>query len=452
MSGLKDAAAGAFVATRIERRPPPSAGPSPVQVQGTIAGITGMTFRLDGLTVAYASAQTIDLPAGGLVNGLAVTVTGTQPPVGDLLTATTVRVQAATALPRGTNIEYVGYISNFVSPASFQVGALTVDATGATIVGGTLANLVNGARVEVDGTATGNVVVASRIQVFTPAVETAAQVEGSITDFISASNFRVRGQLVDAARAAFTGGGAANLANGRVVHITGTLRGSVLDASAVEFKDTTPPEATRLAVDGLITELLTPASFKVNGQAVRTSAATVFSGGTSGDLANGRRVAAEGTVSGGVLDAATLTIYPMQPAPSVSTEGPIANYASPSSFTVNGQAVSAGAGTTYVSGTSANLANGVTVKVTGPIESGVLRATSVEFKARAPGTGNSEVEGYITNFVSPGNFKVNGQVVDASAAAYEHGTAADLANGLKVHATGRITNGVLRAALLQIDR
>jgi hypothetical protein len=419
-------------------------------VQGTITALTATTFRLEGLTVAYALAQMSDLPAGGLANGLAVTVTGAQPPAGDILTATTLRAQAL-VLPRGTSVEYVGYIANFVSPASFQVGAFTVDATGAAIAGGTLASLVNGARVEVEGTATGNFVVATRIQIFVPALEAQAQVEGSITDFIAASNFRVRGQLVDASRATFTGGAAANLANGRVVHIAGTLRGSVLDASAIEFKDTMPPEATRLAVDGLISEFFTASRFKVNGQAVATSAATVFSGGTSGDLANGRRVAAEGTVTGGILEAATLRVYPALPAPPVSTEGPIANYVSPSSFTVNGQAVSAGPGTTYVSGTAASLANGVTVKVTGPIASGVIQATTIEFKARVPDDNKSEVEGYITNFVSASNFKVNGQVVDASTATYEHGTAADLANGLKVHATGRITNGVLRATLLQID-
>jgi hypothetical protein len=451
MSGLKDAAAGAFVATRIERRPPPSGSPSPVQVQGTIAGITGMTFRLEGLAVAYASAQIIGIPAGGLTNGLAVTVTGAQPPVGSVLTAATIRVQA-TALPRGTNVEYVGYIAHFVSPANFQVGSFTVDATGARIVGGTLANLADGARVEIEGTASGNVVVASQVTLFAPAAETQAQVEGPITDFISASNFRVRGQLIHAAGAAFAGGTAANLANGRVVHIAGFLRASVLEAATVEFKDTTPPEATRLAVDGQVTEFFTPSRFKVNGRAVATSATTVFYGGSSGDLANGRRVAAEGTVSGGVLDAATLRIYPQEPAPAVSTEGPIANYVSPASFMVNGQAVSAGPGTAYVSGTSANLANGVTVKVTGPLVSGVLQAASVEFKARVGDGSKSEVEGYITQFVSASNFKVNGQVVDASAARYEHGTAADLANGLKVHATGTISSGVLRAALLQIDR
>jgi hypothetical protein len=48
ISGLKDAAARAFVATRIERRPPLSASPTPMQVQGTIAGLTATTFRLEG--------------------------------------------------------------------------------------------------------------------------------------------------------------------------------------------------------------------------------------------------------------------------------------------------------------------------------------------------------------------------------------------------------------------
>jgi hypothetical protein len=156
-------------------------------------------------------------------------------------------------------------------------------------------------------------------------------------------------------------------------------------------------------------------------------------------------------VSAGVLDAATLKVYALESAPTVSTEGRIANYVSPASFTVNGQAVSATAGTAYVSGTAANLANGVKVDVTGTVSSGVLQAARIVFEGLADGA-KSEVEGYITHYVSASNFKVNGQVVDASAAAFEHGSAADLANGLKVHATGRITGGVLHASRLQIDR
>lgn len=450
VSGLKDVATGEFAATRIERRPSLPASATPIAVQGSIAGLTGTTFRIDELTVSYSGAQLLDLPAGGLTNGLAVAVTAAQPPTGGLLVAASVR-NLAVAAPEGTKVEYTGYISNFASPARFQVGTLTVNAANAAFVGGSAANLSNGAKVEIEGTSSAGVVNAVRIELLSIVPPPTTVIEGTVTDFISVANFQVRGQRVDATNAHFTGGSAAALANGRSVRLTGMISGSVYAAVSVEFTDTMPPEAERLAVDGLVSDFVSPASFKVNGRAVTTISSTVFSGGSVGDLANGRHVAAEGVVMGGVLNAATLTIYPVQQVPTVTTAGLIANFVSPASFTVNGQAVSASASTAYVSGTAASLANGVSVVVTGTISSGVLAATSIEIKPREDDS-KAEAEGYITNFVSPSNFKVQGQIVDASTATYEHGTSADLANGLKVHATGRIANGVLKATLLQIDR
>jgi hypothetical protein len=167
------------------------------------------------------------------------------------------------------------------------------------------------------------------------------------------------------------------------------------------------------------------------------------------DLANGRRVSAEGTLRSGILNAALVTIKPVEVTPTVSTEGLIANFASPASFTVNGQRIAASAQTAYSNGSAASLANGVRVSVKGTIASGILDATAIEVKTAT--AQEVEVEGYITNFVSVANFKVTGQVVDASAAAFEGGTAAKLANGLKVHATGPVSAGVLKARKLEID-
>ena len=450
VSGLRDAATGTLVATRIERRPPLTVSPTTIQVQGTIAALTSTTFRLDGLTVGYSGAQLLGAPMGGLANGLGVTVSGPEPPAGNTLAATSVQV-LTTSVSQGATVEYSGFVSSFISPSNFRVGSIAVNAMNATFVGGTLASLANGARVEVEGSAGADgIVVASQVEFFASTAPASADVEGTISDFIAISNFVVRGQRVDASGAAFTAGAAADVANGRLVHVEGTIQGSVLVATSVEFKDTMPPEAQRLAVDGLITNFMTPASFRVNGQPVSTSARTEFSGGTSGDLANGRRVAAEGVVNGGVLMAATVRIFPPDVVTTVTTQGLIASFTGPGSFSVNGQAVAASVSTTYVSGSAASLANGVAVKVTGTITAGVLRAATIEFSGGG-GDSQAEVEGYITDFVSPARFKVKGQVVDASSATYRGGTAANLANGLAVHATGKIANGVLKASLLEID-
>ena len=51
--------------------------------------------------------------------------------------------------------------------------------------------------------------------------------------------------------------------------------------------------------------------------------------------------------------------------------------------------------------------------------------------------------------MSPSDFKIDGQRVDASAAVFRNGTAADLANGLKVEAEGELAGQVLVASLLR---
>lgn len=61
-----------------------------------------------------------------------------------------------------------------------------------------------------------------------------------------------------------------------------------------------------------------------------------------------------------------------------------------------------------------------------------------------------EIEGYISNYVSISDFRIDGQRVNASSAVIRNGTAADLANGLKVEAEGTMAGEVLNAAILRI--
>src|SRR5205823_14022021 len=65
------------------------------------------------------------------------------------------------------NSEVEGYITDFVSTASFKVDGVTVNAsaTGVVFVDGTRADLANGARVEVEGTTRGGVLFADRVEI-----------------------------------------------------------------------------------------------------------------------------------------------------------------------------------------------------------------------------------------------------------------------------------------------
>ena len=120
--------------------------------------------------------------------------------------------------------------------------------------------------------------------------------------------------------------------------------------------------------------------------------------------------------------------------------------------TINGVAVTF----TGVAGTGvpAGLANGMTLRASGSnYTGGVLIADRLRDRDRDrlayDDADQLEVEGYIESYVSPSDFKIDGQRVDASAAVFRNGTAADLANGLKVEAEGELAGQVLVARLLR---
>ena len=101
----------------------------------------------------------------------------------------------------------------------------------------------------------------------------------------------------------------------------------------------------------------------------------------------------------------------------------------------------------------AGLANGMTVEARGrQFANGVLTADLLRDRDRdrisRPDGDGLEVEGYVADFVSIANFKIDGQAVNAANAVIRNGTAADVANGAKVEAEGTMSNGVLVATVL----
>ena len=136
----------------------------------------------------------------------------------------------------------------------------------------------------------------------------------------------------------------------------------------------------------------------------------------------------------------------------MSLAGAITDFVSPVNFRVNNQAITTTAATVYEEGSATSLANGRLVEIEGRLADGVVTASRVHFSdPRRPGE-DAEVEGRITDFVSVASFKVEGQLVDATAASFSNGGAGDLANGLQVHVKGPVAQGVLRARTVEIDR
>lgn len=519
---------GDLLATRVDIASTIVPAP-PLEVSGTVVALdsASKTFLIGTQTVDYSQLGTAFVPSG-LANGVVADVRGTMSGAVGPLVASEIRL-VPTAVPGAENskIEIEGVVTDFASVASFRVNGQIVDGRSATVTGGTVAMLGNGAKVEVEGRLTQGVVVASAIEIdegaevaldarvdavdatgltlggrrvavasttqyedrsaaalrdfgiaairvgdrisvratigtnglvatrivrldasTPPDPEPAAKAEGAITEFVSVASFKVAGRKVNAGSARFYGGISGDLRDGRRVEVEGALSGDVLMATSVTFKadDPTPPSVG--SVEGSITDYVSPARFKVDGQLVDATQA-VFQDGVAADLANGRRVSVVGQLANGVLFATKVEFKSAPPATRLEVEGAITEFASVANFKVAGQIVDASAAA-FSGGTAGDLANGRKVGVVGNVVGGVLRATKVEIKD-APEAVEASVKGIITSFVSVANFVVAGRTIDASKAEFEHGKAADLANGRKVEVEGRLNGAVLVAKKVSFE-
>ena len=517
---------GELLATRVEIRP--VIAPA-LAVRGLVMASdpSGRTFQVGGQVVDYSQVPIAFLPPV-LANGALVDVNGSAITTADRLVASAVAI-VPTTVPGGesTRVEIEGIITNFASIASFQVNGQVVDGRSATVSGVTGAVLGDGVKVEVKGKLMASVVVATTIEIeqtaaisidgnadmvdvagasikvagqsvrvnastqfedksaaaarnfgldiirvgdhllvraarttaalvairierldlgAPPPTDPSTKAEGLISEFTSVASFKVGGRKVNASSAKFTSGTAADLGNGKRVEVAGTLSGDVLMASTVEFKTDASADVT---VEGSITSFVSMANFKVAGQVVDASGATLV-GGTAADLVNGRRVEATGTInSSGVLVARKVSIEALPGAPIVEVEGPIASFTSVASFKVDGQQVDASKAA-FQNGNVGDLANGRDVTAKGPVVAGVLQAATIEFHDSGE-TEGAEAEGKISNFVSPSNFVVAGRTIDASSASFSHGTIADLATGKKVEIHGKLVGAVLKASTVDFD-
>jgi hypothetical protein len=135
--------------------------------------------------------------------------------------------------------------------------------------------------------------------------------------------------------------------------------------------------------------------------------------------------------------------------------GVVTDFSAISNFRVLGTPVDASSA--QVSGGPATaIASGVELDVAGTVSNGLLVATKIKIK-KIPGgasTASFTAMGTIGSFKSAADFKVKGQVVDASASTLQfiNGAAASLGNGAKVTIVGdRIVNDVLIAKQITFD-
>jgi hypothetical protein len=232
--------AGELRATRVEKI---AANAAPV-VSGAVSGLdsAAKSFRLGSLTVSYANASfTAALPESGLANGLIVRVRATSAPDAGVLAATTVQPWHTLPAATGTPVNLSGIVTEYAGPASFKLQGIPINASTAAVTGGLAASIGNGVKVEVAGIMDNGVLVAARLKIrHVPGTggPVAFSVSGAVSQFVSASSFRVQGQPVDAGgpNVVFSNGSAAQLANGRRVSVSGSqVVQGVLVAEQVAF-------------------------------------------------------------------------------------------------------------------------------------------------------------------------------------------------------------------------
>lgn len=456
---------GSITATRIERKV--KDGTELFRISGAVQALdtTAKTFGLTGnatVTVDYSQAKL--LPDGAVIeNGKQVSVVSANAPAANggktVLVASAIEVKAR-KLPDSGDTTVGGPISDFQSLASLRVGDVVVDASAATLKDGTVAaDLVNGAQALAHGTLASGAMKADWIKVLKNDTAIKALLVGQITDYVSLSNFTLRGTAVDGSAATFSKGSAADLGTGAWVTVTGQLTPSGVKATDIAVQPPPADKPQRLA--GAITAVDTTAkTFTVLGTTVKWTDTTKVSpdGKSLANLAAGVTVNVEGSYSAtsGVFTATSVTV--------VNTTGVVKTIGfSGVAFNVTDTSLQIGSYTVQLTANTqlqptgtklADLVNGsrlsIKATVSGSAGNVTLTAISIELeKPEKDGSGNDFVylAGLVSDFNSTADFKVGSQKVDASGAGVKFidGDATKLANGAKVEIKGSVKDGVLVA-------
>lgn len=211
--------AGRLRATRIEQR---LSGAS--IVSGAVQDLDRAAgrFRIGSLIVDFSQSP----PPAELANGVIVRVRAPAPSDRGVLRASAVELWYPVSLRPGTRRQLGGVVTDFEGISRFKVLGTPVDASLAQIVGGAAALLLNGVELEVAGTVSNGVLVATKVRIKkTPGGISSASftAKGTIGLFRAVSDFKVKGQAIDASAAVieFAGGLPLSLGNGIQVTVIG---------------------------------------------------------------------------------------------------------------------------------------------------------------------------------------------------------------------------------------
>lgn len=312
---------------------------SGIRLTGYVAQYNAATgsFVIGGNTINIGSAA-ISPTGASLSNGELVTVWSDAAPVGNVIAASNIRVK----LPAAANGERTlsGSISAYTGAANFKLLNVTVDASKASIMPSG-ASLGDGKYVVAVGPfdAIANKLVATSVTIYAPAASNAVELHGTILNFVSASSFTVRGAVVDASAASFSGGSAKDLANNVFVEVTGALANNLVRAATVTILALNPmqaPAGAMLDLSGVITSfdaatgsytMTLGSGTTLNGM---MGSSMFFNNGAAANFAAGQSVNVRGMFNGSTLSTSVVSFTHAAPAqgpgttpPSSTTPGPI---------------------------------------------------------------------------------------------------------------------------------
>ena len=291
---------GVLAATRIAITPVTSG--REVLLFGQVSSYTSpSSFVVRGTTVDASQATFKNGSATQLANGAFVLVRGHLSPAA--VVADQVIFENP---PTNERFHLDGAVSSYVSSASPQTFSLLgIDMQldpAVTFIGGTSADFKDGAFVEVTGTFTGTAFDVTSVQflgVPVPSVYLTGILSGLVTTSSTPTSFVLNNATVTVTASTVIVNGP--LADGQVVEVTGKLDTSSGDVIAGRVEVLTRDTAQLF---GPITAFTSVSDFTVDNQTVDASSATFLPASMSAsDLAVGKVVSIDGSLSGGVVKA-----------------------------------------------------------------------------------------------------------------------------------------------------
>ncbi len=272
---------------------------------------TPPTFKLGELTVAVENTTVVVPANSALANGQSVVVFSNKPvTTGPRLSADVIRIKDRTPSTGNARVELSGTTSKYnAANATFEISGTQVDARAARITPASR-SLANNQYVIVRGTYNGTgVLVAEDVRIRdTSGSDIELELKGTVTDYVSIANFKVRDVQLNGTQATLNNCGA-GLANGVYVELKGRIDAATGQARATEIECKNAPGNATVTVVGVASAVNQAArtfTLTPSGSAARTvtwTTTTNFVGQITPANLDGQNVQVDGVLSGATFTA-----------------------------------------------------------------------------------------------------------------------------------------------------